>query len=205
VADDRDVAPFDRWSSHYDCSIPQRFFFGPIQEATIAEATRESAEINAVLDVGCGTGQLLRRMAGRYPDAELVGVDPSPGMTRQAQAATGSDRHIEFLSAYAEKLPFADAHFDLVMTTVSFHHWADQQQGLHEVRRVIRDGGLFVLVDALGPSWFHWLVAHRRNEGRFHSPDGLDEMLATERLRTVRRVSVPWRWQVKVTLARAVD
>ena len=203
MTDNRDVARFDRWSSHYDCSIPQRFFFGPIQESTIAEAARESGEVNAALDVGCGTGQLLRRMATRYPDTELLGVDPAPGMVRQAQAA--SDRRIEFRNAAAEKLPFADAHFDVVLTTLSFHHWADQRQGLHEVRRVLRDGGLFVLTDALGPGRLHWLVAHWRNEGRFHSPDGLDEMLAAERLHTVRRVSVPWRWQVKVTLARAAD
>src|SRR5271157_300068 len=96
MTDHREVAHFDRWSSHYDRSIMQRLFFGPVQEATIAEAAREPDEVNAVLDVGCGTGQLLRRIANRYPDAELVGVDPSSGMVRQAQAAAASDGHIEF-------------------------------------------------------------------------------------------------------------
>jgi ubiquinone/menaquinone biosynthesis C-methylase UbiE len=203
--DDHDVGHFERWSSRYDRSVLQRFFFGPIQEATIAEVDRESGDVDAVLDVGCGTGQLLRRLAERHPDAELVGVDPAPGMVRQAQAASAPEGHIEFIIAGAEKLPFSDAHFDLVVTTVSFHHWADQQQGLHEVRRVLRNGGLFVLTDGLAGRWLRWPFAFRRNEGRLHTPDVLDGMLAAQRLRTVRRVPVPWRRQVKITLARAAE
>jgi len=198
---DHDVAHFDRWSSRYDRSVLQRFFFGPIQEATIAEAALVCHDPKAVLDVGCGTGQLLRRLANRYPDADLVGVDPSPGMIRQAQLASAPSRHIEFLNTSAENLPFPDAHFDLVLTTLSFHHWSDQQDGLREIRRVLHDSGVFVLTDVLAAGWFRRFIARM---GQFHAPDVLDETLAAERLHTILRVSVPWPRQVKVTLARAV-
>ena len=197
-----DVAHFDRWSSRYDRSTLQRFFFGPIQEATIAEAALVSQDPKAVLDVGCGTGQLLRRLADRYPDAELVGVDPSPGMVHHARLASAPDRRVQFLNARAENLPFADGHFDLVVTTLSFHHWSDQEDGLREIRRVLRLSGVFVLTDVLAAGWFRRLIARM---GRFRAPQVLDEMLVAQRLGTVLQVSVPWPRQVKVTLTRAVD
>ena len=202
MAEDRDIAHFDRWSSHYDRSILQRFFFGPVQKATISEAVINARSVEAVLDVGCGTGQLLRRMVDQFPDAELVGVDPAPGMVRQARAALADGRRIEFVNGSVEKLPFPDAHFDLVLTTLSFHHWADQQQGLREIRRVVRDGGLFVLTDIVAARWLRWLLA-RPSQGRFNSPVVLDRMLEDQNFRTVRRASVPWRPQIKITLARA--
>jgi len=189
--DDHDIAHFDRWSSRYDRSILQRLFFGPVQEATIAEAARESGAVHAVLDVGCGTGQLLRRLAGRYLDAELVGVDPSAGMVTQAHRISVPDRHVAFLSAGAEKLPFPDAHFDLVVTTVSFHHWADQQQGLREIRRVVRDTGLFVLTDGLADGLLRWPFLFNRNHGRLPTPESLDAMLVAQRFHTLRRCRCP--------------
>ena len=202
---DHDVGRFNRWSSHYDRSILQHVLFGPVQEATLKEAVREANDVNAVLDIGCGTGRLLRRIARQYPGAELVGVDPAPGMVRQAQSQGSSEQHVEFVNAQAEKLPFPDASFDLVFTTVSFHHWADQSQGLNEVRRVLRNEGLFVLTDVMASGLFGRFLARRHVRGRFHSPGSLDEILRASRLHTVRRVSAPWPWQIKITVARGTD
>src|ERR687887_1714939 len=83
-----------------------------------------------VLDVGCGTGALLRRLAARLPgDAELAGVDPAPRMLAKARKRLGGMR---LEQAAAERLPFADASFDLVVSAMSFDHWADQELGLAE-------------------------------------------------------------------------
>lgn len=204
MAEDRDVAHFDRWSSHYDRSVLQRLFFGPVQDATISEAAISARSFEAVLDVGCGTGQLLRRMNRRFPDAELLGVDPAPGMVKQAQAAR-ADGRIDFVNGSVERLPFPDAHFDLVLTTLSFHHWADQKQGLHEIRRVLRSGGLFVLTDILVARWLCWLLSRRPSQCRFNSSVVLDRMLENENFQIIRRASVPWRPQIKITLARAAS
>jgi len=196
---DHDVDRFDRWSSHYDRSILQPLLFAPVQAATLSEAQREIHDVRTVLDVGCGTGQLLRRAAERFPGAELFGVDPASGMVGKAQGAPA-----EVVHARAERLPFPDAHFDLVTTTLSFHHWEDQQQGLREARRVLRGEGLFVLTDIVATGWLRSLLTRRRNEGRFNSPETLDRMLETAGFRPIGRASVPWRPQIKITLARAI-
>jgi ubiquinone/menaquinone biosynthesis C-methylase UbiE len=64
-----------------------------------------------------------------------------------------------FLGA-AESLPFPDASFDLAFSTLSFHHWADQQQGLRETGRVLRPGGRFILGDIIMPGVLSKLVHH---------------------------------------------
>ena len=96
-----------------------------------------------------------------------------------------------------------DASFDLALTTMSFHHWADQRTALGEVRRVLSSGGIFVLADLLaaGPAR---ILLLRRGWGRFASPAVLDEMLRDagfEVERLVRAPKVPG--CVQVALARA--
>lgn len=52
-----------------------------------------------------------------------------------------------FRQAYAEELPFPDQSADLVLSSISFHHWADQKKGMQEIARVLRPGGYFCLAD----------------------------------------------------------
>src|SRR6185437_5695651 len=86
-----------------------------------------------VLDVGCGTGLLLRELSYRLPNAiELVGLDPSPRMLAEAADV---DDGLWFVRGLAEQLPVPDAHFDLVVSCLSFDHWADQRRGMAEVAR----------------------------------------------------------------------
>ena len=198
----RDVDRFGRWAPSYDRSFLQRALFGPVQDATIAAAAGHSARPRAILDVGCGTGQLLRRLAACFPAAELVGADAAAGMIEQARAAVPGDLSVRFVTAFAEELPFPDASFDLVTSTVSFHHWAEQRRGLREVRRVLTPGGLFILTDALADGWLWWIFVGGGG-GRFLRPGELDAMLVTEHLRFVARSSVPRVRAIKVTLARA--
>ncbi len=97
-----------------------------------------------VLDIGCGTGRLLRRMRDRWPAASLVGVDLAEGMVAQARQRTPG---ATILQAPAERLPLEAGSVDLVTSTTSFHHWSDQAQGIREAARVLRRGGLFILAD----------------------------------------------------------
>lgn len=99
-----------------------------------------------VLDVGCGSGGLLRELVVRLPHgASFLGVDVSRDAL--AEAGPRSDGRIDLVRARAENLPLADASFDLVVTSVSFHHWSDQARGLAELARVVRRNGRVVLVD----------------------------------------------------------
>jgi SAM-dependent methyltransferase len=100
-----------------------------------------------VLDIGCRDGRLVRELVERLPNVyEICGVDPSERMVRIARAYTeGVPR---FQQGRPEELPFAERHFDLVLSAMSFRHWDDRVRGLAEVRRVLAPGGVFVLADA---------------------------------------------------------
>jgi len=161
----RDVAAFDRRAARYEEGWLGRLHHQVAdQTATLARSVGPAPA--RVLDVGCGPGYLLRLLAAQWPQAEeLAGVDPAPSMI---EAATGSadDPRLRFSVGTAEKLPFPDAAFDLVVTTTSFDHWSDQQVGLRECARVLAPGGHLVLVDVFSPWLIPTLVGARRGKAR---------------------------------------
>src|ERR1700747_2985254 len=97
----------------------QRVIFEPVQRTVLDLAASEVAQPASILDVGCGTGRLLRSAARRFPQARMTGVDAAPEMVKQAQTLT-SDGNITFAQATAEALPFADESFTLVFSTLTF-------------------------------------------------------------------------------------
>lgn len=98
-----------------------------------------------VLDVGCGTGAVLAALSKLVPDALLVGVDVSQQMLVQARVKLGVKSQL--IGGQAECLPFASGSFDLVISNSSFHYWEQPQQGLHEIRRLLKVNGQLVLTD----------------------------------------------------------
>ena len=82
-----DVQHFDRWSSTYETSPLQRLIFDRVHRHVLALASDLPAPA-AILDIGCGTGKLLRAAAARWPRATLVGVDPAAGMVEVARRLT---------------------------------------------------------------------------------------------------------------------
>lgn len=107
-----------------------------------------------VLEVGCGTGELLRAVSRGARPARLVGLDPDPAMLAQAEAklrAAGVEA--ELTRGFAEGLPFADGAFDLVLSSLMLHHLdaPTKRAALREWRRVLAPGGALVLVDFGAP------------------------------------------------------
>jgi ubiquinone/menaquinone biosynthesis C-methylase UbiE len=136
----RDVAAFEQRAARYEEGWIGRLHH-QVADETAALARSVSPAPARVLDVGCGTGYLLRLLARQWPEAsELAGLDPAPSMI-EAAAASADDPRLRFSVGTAERLPFPDGSFDLVVTTTSFDHWSDQQAGLRECARVLAPGG----------------------------------------------------------------
>jgi ubiquinone/menaquinone biosynthesis C-methylase UbiE len=119
-----------------------------------------------VLDVGCGTGLLLRELAKRVPGASLTGIDAAPAMIEQARARGGDGQPPVFVQGTAERLPFEDGAFDLVISTTSFDHWKDQGAGLAQCHRVLAPGGHLVLTDQFSSWLLPTLVGSRSEKAR---------------------------------------
>ncbi len=134
---------FDQWSATYEHSFMQWLIFDRVHRAILRQLPEDSRP-SYILDIGCGTGRLLRRMHTRWPDAVLIGVDPSEGMVAKACQLTP---YATFYQATAEQIPVQNATLDLVTTTMSFHHWSNQTRAVIEIFRVLRPGGIFILAD----------------------------------------------------------
>jgi ubiquinone/menaquinone biosynthesis C-methylase UbiE len=103
-----------------------------------------------VLDVGCGTGTLAIAIKPRVGAGEVHGIDASPEMIQVAKeksAKDGSD--IDFRGALIEAIPFPDASFDLVTSSLMLHHLPDnlKAKGFLQIRRVLKPGGRFMAMD----------------------------------------------------------
>lgn len=144
-----DIEHFNQWAEKYEQSGIQRYI-AQIHEAMVEQVSGEVPSPDYVLDIGCGTGRLLRQVAQQWPGARLVGVDPAEGMIAVAQHLVPD---AEFLVAPAELLPVPSGSFDVVFSTISMHHWANQAQGLQEIGRVLRPGGVLCLADVTMPRW----------------------------------------------------
>lgn len=129
----------------------------------------------SILDVGCGGGGFLSRLAGRYPYAMLFGVDISEDalrMTMDVNAGTYESGGLELHLASVDSLPFAEGSLDMVTAMETYFFWPDLRAGLKEVSRVLSPGGVL----AIG------------SELRYGSGDDarVDEMCQTYGMRLVR-------------------
>ncbi|MDQ6662613.1 MAG: class I SAM-dependent methyltransferase [Chloroflexota bacterium] len=152
-----DIQRFDRWSDTYEDSWLQERFFDRVHQSVLALMANE-ARPKTILDVGCGTGRLLRKARERWPDAQLLGVDPADGMVEVAHQLNPD---ATFLQGTAEALPLPDESVDLAFSTVSFHHWQNHAAGLCEIARVLQPQGRFILADVCPPTWIVPLMQHR--------------------------------------------
>ncbi len=102
------------------------------------------------VDLGCGPGQFAIELARRSPGLHVTGIDLSDEMLTQgrdnAHRAGVADR-VSFRQGDAQQIPFPDASLDLVVSTLSLHHWSDPVAVLDEITRVLRPGGSLLIFD----------------------------------------------------------
>jgi ubiquinone/menaquinone biosynthesis C-methylase UbiE len=100
-----------------------------------------------VLDVGTGNGNFARTLIENLKDySEMVGVDTNERVLNAARE-NFKQENVHFLMMDAERLDFPDASFDTVCIANSLHHLANPSQVLSEMKRVLKPGGIFIIVE----------------------------------------------------------
>jgi SAM-dependent methyltransferase len=171
-----DAAAYDRLTG---------WLLGSFYDGIAADIAATASPGASVLDVGCGPGHLTRRLAALGFD--VTGIDLDPAMIERATARGGG----RYLAADAASLPFDARVFDLAVSTLSMHHWADVRAGLAEIGRVVRPEGPVLVWDLRRGAPLHR-----------HAPDPLDalhggplELVATRR----------WRWPGPLSFVQRIE
>jgi SAM-dependent methyltransferase len=149
---------FDRMSDQYADLVA--FFSVPIFHEALAVMRQWIDPAARVLDAGCGPGRELRQVAALVPLGEVVGIDLSAGMVRQAHrlAHEKGVRNVAFVQANAAAPPASfRGQFDLVFSCLAHHHYANPRAVSEAVASCLREGGIYCVVDP-GPAWYNNLA-----------------------------------------------
>lgn len=139
------------WAWFYDLTVGS-FFRG--KERAIREQMVDLAGLRpgeSVLDVGCGTGSLAivaKRRLGA--GGTVCGIDASPEMIARARRkAEAAGLNVAFRLAAVERLPYPDATFDVVLSSLMIHHLPEElrRPAFAEIRRVLKPGGRLLIID----------------------------------------------------------
>jgi SAM-dependent methyltransferase len=173
-----------------------RLLLGPFRERIAADVAAVAPDGARVLEVGCGPGHLSTRLA--HHRFEVTGLDLDPAMIARAQANTDragnrGGRRPSFLVGDVAALAFPDRSFDLVVSTLSMHHWADPAAGLAEIGRVLRPGARALI-------WDFWpgVRPHSFGPRHAHMPDPADHTRGSP-LQVVIATPWPWPWRFQLT------
>jgi SAM-dependent methyltransferase len=172
-----------------------RLVLGSLYGRIAADVAAVAPDGARVLEVGCGPGHLSIRLA-RQHGLDMTGLDLDPGMIQRARANADrlgdEERRPSLLVGDVASLAFPDGSFDLVVSTLSMHHWADPAAGLAEIGRVLRPGARALVWDFRPGS----MPLHR------HVPDPLDHVHGGP-LRLVN--ATPWRWPWTFTFTQRIE
>ncbi len=105
---------------------------------------------HTALDLGCGTGEMMRLILQQNKDKSLYGIDLSEKMLEVAKEKLGN--HVNLILSDSEQLPFSDSFFDVVYCNDSFHHYPAPDKVLSEVYLVLKPNGIFVMCDCWQPT-----------------------------------------------------
>jgi ubiquinone/menaquinone biosynthesis C-methylase UbiE len=131
-------------------------FFRTRYEAIAEAIAAQFPAGSRLLDVGCGPGEVLNRLATIAPGIDATGLDVDAAMIdrarrKAARAGRASNAGPRFVVADVAAMPFPDASFDVVVSSYAVHHWPDRQAGLAEVMRVLKPGGRAIVWDVAAP------------------------------------------------------
>lgn len=154
----------------------------------------EQANIQAghyVLDLGCGTGTLAIMVKKAQPKAEVAGLDADPDMLKVAHYKSATENSpVKFDVGFTKKLPYPDASFDRVLSSIMIHHLKtpDKEETGREVYRVLKPGGQLHIIDFGKPvTWYGKLLGpflHKFEEANDNIDGRLPEIFGAPGLKT---------------------
>jgi ubiquinone/menaquinone biosynthesis C-methylase UbiE len=187
---------FDRWSAVYDRPGLQLVAYRPVHDAVLTRLG--DAPPSRILDLGCGTGQLAHRLADRFPDAWVLGIDLSAGMLTEAADRLGPVPSARWglLRADAERLPVRFSSVDVVVCTESFHWYRHQGPVLDGLGEVLRpDGRLLIAsiatVTEFGDRMLERLTRYGGRPIRAVSPSRLRRLLNQAGFKVLNQQRIP--------------
>src|SRR6202049_4803859 len=148
--EDRLQQEFNRWADEGEGAKMERHHLD-ITEKTLRRMNLRPGE--RILDLGCGSGwatRLLARMVGEGPEGfrQVVGLDVSDEMVRQARESSKDFESILYVWGSAQQIPWGENFFDKVLSVESFYYYPDQDRALMELFRVMSPRGkLFILIN----------------------------------------------------------
>jgi SAM-dependent methyltransferase len=102
-----------------------------------------------ILDVGCGDGRTVRRLAALAPEDKIVGLDysaASVAVSRDTNAQEIETGRVQIEQGSVAALPFSDRTFDIVTAVETHYYWPELPANVREIVRVLKPGGTFVLI-----------------------------------------------------------
>lgn len=218
MTDPRDVTGmFDDISPHYDflnhlLSMNLDKVWRAKTSKIVARHLRDNLQAE-ILDVATGTADLALSMANDLPSAQLTGIDLSQKMLDLAASkvkARNLEQRIHLFQGDALSLPFPDGHFDAVTVAFGVRNFRDFSQGVKEMARVLKQGGMMVILEFSTPTnrcvkagyklyvkhllpWMGRVVSGHKTAyrylpesiERFPEPEANMKLLATEGLKEV--------------------
>ncbi len=145
---------FDRIARYYDAT--NRFLTFGLDAGWRRKSVSRLALMlgSTYLDVGCGTGDMALEIVRQAPESRVVGIDPSEGMLEIGRAKVheaGLDHAITLQKGDVLNLAFGDGSFDGAITAFCIRNVTDRLRGLQEIRRVVRPGGLVIILELTEP------------------------------------------------------
>lgn len=141
------------WSSRYERLWMQKYSLSVTREAVLSAIEKYCAqEWKTLLDIGCGTGQLLIDMEHRFgKDISLLGIDYSQGMI---DVATKKNTAAEFLLKDVGELLSIERTFDIITCTHSLPYYENQQKAVRDMTTLLKEDGLLILAHGSVNNWY---------------------------------------------------
>jgi ubiquinone/menaquinone biosynthesis C-methylase UbiE len=118
-----------------------------VERRIVPNLVKKSLHSDTVLDVGSGPGYLIKGLRRVRPGTKIIGLDNNEYMLSLAKRNLGNMDNSYLVDGDVSNLPFTANSIDVVVSSLSLHHWARAQQAFNEIYRILKPGGLMIILD----------------------------------------------------------